>query len=356
MAEYVNESTSSIPFPTSKYLSDSSVFYRDGKAPLLVLVEDEDDRNFWNKMFACLADDYLSIDIHPLKSISAMAMAQSNAAGRILDATGKDPLMKVAGLGKNKVVAVDADYDLLVDYHSYSERIRTDRYVIHTTYYSIENHLLTVDSIKNLSIWKDLGTFVPRVDWEGICGCLAKAVGNAVKLCVASLVHRQKQVEQGITSLPETLHIGEVRSSLGCMKFPPQKYVAELSDWQSSFETTAGYKSIEQECGDEIEALTDWNEEYVLHNLQGHTLYEYLCKPLKYYYVQGYKRLEKSEKEKSTNPADIPDIIKQLKNSLGLNSMTVMEKIKSSIYSAKAIDMTDEAIVNIQSDIRSILI
>ena len=95
MAEYVNESTSSIPFPTSKYLSDSSVFYRDGKAPLLVLVEDEDDRNFWNKMFACLANDYLSIDIHTLKSISAMATAQSNAAGKILDATGKDPLMKV---------------------------------------------------------------------------------------------------------------------------------------------------------------------------------------------------------------------------------------------------------------------
>lgn len=121
MAKNIVQHVSSIPVPTSKYVADSSVFYSDRKAPLLVLVEDEEDKPFWSRLFLCVGSRYRSVDIHTLRTASATALAQTNGDGITMDATGKDSLMKVTGLGTNKVVAVDADYDLLIDYHSYSQ-------------------------------------------------------------------------------------------------------------------------------------------------------------------------------------------------------------------------------------------
>ena len=56
---------------------------------------------------------------------------------------GKAMLMSMSGLGQSKVVAVDADYDLLIDdYSQYTEDVRKGEYVVNTTWYSIENILM----------------------------------------------------------------------------------------------------------------------------------------------------------------------------------------------------------------------
>ena len=56
---------------------------------------------------------------------------------------GKDILLSMGGLGPSKVVAVDADYDLLIDnYSPNTETVRTGKYVVNTTWYSLENILM----------------------------------------------------------------------------------------------------------------------------------------------------------------------------------------------------------------------
>lgn len=62
----------------------------------------------------------------------------------------------MSGLGTNKIVAVDADFDLLIDdYSEYTEMVRNHPYVINTTWYSLENILMqkvsSISLLKNFS-------------------------------------------------------------------------------------------------------------------------------------------------------------------------------------------------------------
>ena len=59
------------------------------------------------------------------------------------EGNGKDVLLSMGGLGPSKVVAVDADYDLLINnYSANTDRVRTGKYVVNTTWYSLENILM----------------------------------------------------------------------------------------------------------------------------------------------------------------------------------------------------------------------
>lgn len=120
----------------------------DTKAPLLVYVEDREDIPFWRELFQCISEKYSEINITTLKEIAASSKPEVNCDGDVLSATGKDALMCVQGLGTNKVVAVDRDLDGLIDnYHTYTDRVRNDKYVISTTYYAIENHIVSPAAI-----------------------------------------------------------------------------------------------------------------------------------------------------------------------------------------------------------------
>ena len=67
------------------------------------------------------------------------------------DGNGKNMLLSMKGLGASKVVAVDADYDLLIDnYSANTEMVRSGKYVVNTTWYSLENILM--QKINNISI------------------------------------------------------------------------------------------------------------------------------------------------------------------------------------------------------------
>lgn len=59
------------------------------------------------------------------------------------EGNGKAVLLSMQGLGTSKVVAVDADYDLLIDnYSANTELVRTGEFVVNTTWYSLENILM----------------------------------------------------------------------------------------------------------------------------------------------------------------------------------------------------------------------
>lgn len=128
----------------SKVIRTTAYLRADTKASLLVYVEDREDIPFWRELFQCISEKYSEINITTLKEIAASSKPEVNCVGNALTATGKDALMQVQGLGPHKVVAVDRDFDGLIDnYHTYTNRVRDDQYVIATTYYAIENHLVS---------------------------------------------------------------------------------------------------------------------------------------------------------------------------------------------------------------------
>lgn len=298
-----------------EYNNLSEPFYED-KCPLLVLVEDQEDKPFWSKLFSCISNNYESIDVWPLKEASAHAMQQTDASGNPLTATGKEALMKVNGLCNKKVIAIDADLDLLTDYHYYSARVRTDKYVIHTTYYSIENHLLAIATIPNLSVnWSDPQA---TIDWNHIFNSIGNAICNAVKLNVASIIHRDNERKLGKTILPNVLTIKNINYYFGNVVYNPSSFLNNLTAKKTTFESSALYSSLSTQCTNEFISLRHWNVQDCLHTLQGHSLYNLVVKAIKYH--------------------------------CGSND----DVIHNSIYSATQLDMTSPDIVAIQNQIKQI--
>ena len=98
--------------------------------PVLLFVEGDDDVPLWTEAVKPYISKY---DIKVV----------TNKAVNPLEENGKTKLLTMHGLCSNKLVAVDADYDLLVDnYSNYTNDVRIGQYVLNTTWYSVENILL----------------------------------------------------------------------------------------------------------------------------------------------------------------------------------------------------------------------
>lgn len=340
------------PRLTSEYLDKSAVFRTERKSKLLVLVEDQDDVHFWERMFECVSPEYFQVRVCTLKSASAFGLAQLDAQGNPLVATGKDALMNVQHLGKYKVVAVDADFDLLIDYHTYSDRVRTDPYVIHTEYYSIENHLLTPETIQRLSLWGEVPA-APLPDWQEVSEVFGSAVSNPVKWVIASLDKREKAYRQdpSATNLPECIDVKDVHAVFAHINFDPVAYCECLA--VAAEQMSVSYKSVAEEYADAMLPYSSWTPQDALHHIQGHTLYAFLSKAIEYYFTRGYKKLETERKSHVANQADIPAEIQKLKNELGVTS-GIPSHIKEIIYRADALEMSDVALQKIQTKITNI--
>ena len=98
--------------------------------PVLLFVEGDDDVPLWTEAVKPYMSKY---DIKVVTN-KAVNPAEDN---------GKTKLLTMHGLCSNKLVAVDADYDLLVDnYSNYTNDVRNGQFVLNTTWYSVENILL----------------------------------------------------------------------------------------------------------------------------------------------------------------------------------------------------------------------
>ena len=109
---------------TSEYIEATSQFSSSTK--VVLYVEGFEDISFWNKFFE---DIDISVDI------KAFAIDnKANGKGTIISSINNGTI----SLGKYLIVALDSDYDYLVD--SYSD-IFTNEFVFQTYAYSIENLL-----------------------------------------------------------------------------------------------------------------------------------------------------------------------------------------------------------------------
>lgn len=116
---------------TSSWIKAASRFGHTPKKPIVMFyVEGDDDIPFWEEAVKLYHEKY-NIQVRTNKAINPK---QGN---------GKAILMRMEGLGPNKVVAVDADFDLIIDgYSDYTNMVRSAPYVVNTTWYSVENILM----------------------------------------------------------------------------------------------------------------------------------------------------------------------------------------------------------------------
>lgn len=116
---------------TSKWIKATAVFgHTPSKIPVQMYVEGDDDVMFWKEAVKPYQTKY---DIKVV----------TNKAVNPDEGNGKSKLLSMEGLCKEKVVAVDADFDLIIDnYPTYTDMVRNSSFVVTTTWHSIENILL----------------------------------------------------------------------------------------------------------------------------------------------------------------------------------------------------------------------
>ena len=336
---------------TSKEIEDSRYFIKGAKQPeLLVLVEDEQDVPFWSKMFECVNEKYHRIHIHSLQT----APLQTNQDGGTLKGTGKENLMNVnpETLGKSKMIAVDADYDLLIDdYHLYTKRLREGKYIVHTTFYSIENHLINENTLQALDIWIRLGTDTVQRPWEDILASFGNTVNYSVKLCIASSAHGILEHKTGC-SLSPMLSIETLHSEVKRLSYNPATYENDNSNLKTSVE--AAYSSIEEFCSKEFVAI-DANifDTDILNYIQGHTLCDYIVKVVKYYFQVDYGVAEDKCKKEAFKDGGLAvgKAVSDFRIKILNGSSNSTECVRDSIYNATALDMTSQDIKDIQVQI-----
>lgn len=116
---------------TGEWIKATAAFgHTPQRVPVQMYVEGDDDVEFWKQAVKPYQTKY---DIRVV----------TNKAVNPEDGNGKSILLSMDGLCKEKVVAVDADYDMFIDgYSLYTSMVRESPFVVNTTWYSVENILL----------------------------------------------------------------------------------------------------------------------------------------------------------------------------------------------------------------------
>lgn len=139
-------STSLIEAASSDYIDAQNVL-RGGNKEVYIYVEGLDDIPFWNEFTLPYSSEY-TFKISCLKTPDNKVL------------TGKMNLIEkidINTLGKYKLIAVDSDFDWIIDNYktsptgkSYSRLIRDNNYVLHTYLYSIESYKCHSASIASI--------------------------------------------------------------------------------------------------------------------------------------------------------------------------------------------------------------
>lgn len=343
MNEHTTDYTQVVPTEVildSRAIGLNRYFGDEGALPqLLVLVEDEEDKGFWQKVFSCVTHKYSSIDIWPLSIAAENSQEQYDGAGNVLTAKGKDALMKVVGLGPNKMVAIDADYDLLVDeLHNYTDRVRHDNYVQRTTYHSIENHLL------------DDPQFTSLPEMQAFCN----AIEDYQYCIIGELMHHASEYESGRT-YPLALTVKELRSTMGSYNYNHTTAAADLSVHLTTElphidpQRTIGYNDAKTLCASKhIDSTNIWQI------VQGHTHYEFMSQVVISAMV---RRRQTLESEVSSDPTiaktDIPVRIAAIRHTLLGDYSNESAKFRHDVYSGQFLDMNSQETKTIQQKIIS---
>lgn len=294
---------------------------RVAKRDLLVLVESDDDKPFWNIFFGKVKERYARITITTLK-------VRVEDSDEEKEEKGKDALMKVGGLGPSKVIAVDRDYDTLVPgYHVYSNRIDTDKYVLHTRFYSIENHKLQPGIACRYV--EDVMHVPCTFNFKEALELFSQKIADALLLL---LVYERRRVSGNIPD-PQHPEI-TIRGLRGIITGVPVKLNTYRNDFESvRQELDRKYGSLYARYRVEMEAMRielrdnhGKQEADYWKLLQGHTLFASIA-PIMEGIACQIKRQNEDVIRSASQPEDIAKAISDYHQSMGWHEKTVCNEI-----------------------------
>ena len=258
---------------TSKWIKATAVFgHTPSKIPVQMYVEGDDDVMFWKEAVKPYQTKY---DIKVV----------TNKAVNPDEGNGKSKLLSMEGLCKEKVVAVDADFDLIIDnYSTYTDMVRNSSFVVNTTWHSVENILLQ------------------KTDYISLVELFSMASWELYTYYLATVVAKKE---------PRPIkHYGEMLSQFGVQKCACQKnytkfettYKAELNNAIES------YKEVSAQIKEKLVQL-GYNETNIWKVTRGHYLWDMIVKPQ---FVAGV--VNKINQGIQGNPKSVG----QVKNSMGI--------------------------------------
>lgn len=308
---------------TSREIGLSRYFRRRTEKPdLLVLVEGEDDIPFWTLLLDRVRQLYAHIDVTNLKIRDAVS-------GEEEDFNGKDQLMKVNGLGKSKVIAVDRDYDgLVANYHPYSSRIGSDPYVLYTRNYAMENHKLHPQAANDFL--SEMLHDACSVDFQSILQQFSLAIADVLLLLI---VYERRCTQPGSAER----QLREITVSHLCEQICKHNY--HYHNYQADFQQLGEclrktyepllvrYRSDIDSLREELSVRYGKNETDYWKLLQGHTLYAVMRNILQGILLEKKREHEQCIREQATCGEAIAEAIQAYNQTLGWSSSNVFPKM-----------------------------
>lgn len=332
---------------TSREIELSRYFRpRTPKKDLLVLVEGDEDVFFWKQILQYAQNRYAKIDVCTLK------LPDATHPGNDVDRKGKENLMTLTNLGPSKIVAVDMDYDHIVNgYHSYSARIGSDPYVLHTIYYSMENHKLYPDIIKSY-ITDNLGK-EPAFDFENRLSGFSAAISEYLLMLI---VHERKRAARLLTPQEAArLTISDFRSDVSDFKFSTDHFAQDTCEWQAAMQQKYqdllnNYQTDIQNLRNEL-ASQGYSPDTYWQLLQGHTLTGYMLRCLTSIGSATEREQEQELIDSLSDKSAIPQAIKDYRHQIGIGNRKMHEYINETFAEKPILSGNDPGIPLIRQQI-----
>lgn len=335
----------------SEIIRTTSYLRAEAKAPLLVYVEGQEDIPFWQLLFKHIDNRYNEINITTLKEAAVNNIIERNANGDALKSTGKDDLMQVQGLGAHKVLAVDRDFDGLIDnYHTYTDEVRTNPYVIHTTYYSIENHIVSPHAVN---------TYLQRIvgdehDYTSDFNCLLTKYNSVLDpmllLSLACCEHRithKGRLAYAIKNLSKDLTVINNKQDDTTIDLCKNNFASNRNSLLLTYQ-----KGIE-EAKSRLQVLSKYPDG-LWKVVQGHTLYafvyNYMLKVVKTIYDANVAKLY----SEYGFDGDAVEHIQDLQNRMFAPYGDMRRCVFYSAYDMPVVDKADVGIIKIINQIQNI--
>jgi hypothetical protein len=227
------------------------------KKQLLAFVEGDEDITFWTIVLR----HYTSYNV------SVQILKIPDEYGRQMHVYGKDALLNVSGLGENKIVCVDADFDLLLPNNKYHLRLINDHYVINTYYYALENILSCPKYLKDTV--ENGRTQKSNVDYEAMLHTMSHTIAPIFKLALAA------RENWNITHTANYYNKSMFSHTVNGMHPLPNNYINRVSNIRYN----NGEDSLLQQKAEEIQNMSDTIAHIIINDgeiykfIRGHTLY-----------------------------------------------------------------------------------
>jgi len=250
----------------SEYVKLTRPFSKDkSKEQILVYVEGDSDIPFWEFVLGKYTDFRVNVTTYKIPA------QKENEKDR--EVKGKDYLMKVAGLGKNKMVCVDADFDLLVTNNKYHQKLTSDTYVVNTIYYAKENILASPERLEKIA--NNHRSTPTTVDYAMMLKDFSIAVEPVLYLLLASTKEYNNKAAKGYTLKDFNMSVNTINPVLKDNSVSKLKYMRDE-------------ETLMQQKHDAIQEVKDETYNIIkgVDNLyryvNGHTLFSYVGKLLRF--------------------------------------------------------------------------